>query len=76
MEDQVMINTSFRFDLAAILLASALTALGMSAAHAGGASGGVLGDRGKASADRHQAGAQQAGSPARSGGRGGIGGDL
>jgi hypothetical protein len=45
-----------RFDLAAILLASVLTGLGISAASAGGASGGVLGDKSASSQQQRTGG--------------------
>jgi hypothetical protein len=66
---------AFRFNLAAILLAGVLTVLGMSAANAGGASGGVLGDKKHASGERHRTGGQPGGATAK-GGRGDLGGDF
>jgi len=68
-----MRNTSFRFDIAAILLASVLTVLGISAASAGGVSGGVLGDRHGATSQHQAAGANNV---SRAGGRGGMSGDM
>jgi hypothetical protein len=47
----------------------------MSAANAGGASGGVLGDKKHASGERHRTGGQPGGATAK-GGRGDLGGDF
>jgi hypothetical protein len=59
---KIMPKIEVRFDLAAILLASVLTMLGMSAAGAGGMPGGVLGDAKKsASSEQQRAGGSPGG---------------
>jgi hypothetical protein len=55
-----MPTIELRFDLAAILLASALTVLGISAASAGGSPGGVLGGK-SASSGQQRAGGSPGG---------------
>jgi hypothetical protein len=70
-----MPSFAFRFDLAAVLLAGVLSVLGMSAANAGGASGGVLGDKKHASGERHQTGGKS-GDVTSNGGRGRLGGEI
>jgi hypothetical protein len=64
-----MPKLELRFDLAAILLASALTAFGVSTANAGGARGGIM-DR----SEGHAASAAANYGPQRDGGRCCVGG--